>query len=670
MVALLLVACGTAPPPTAAEPLADPGPGAPPASSAAPPPAAAKSYQAAQETTLTTPGGATFPVAAGWFVTERGELVLLEDPDRKLKVALVELESPAGKEAIGAAWKLYDPAFSGKELNSMSPPPGKWDEVVQIVYETDPSTRRFVLANARRKGSKTWVAIIDGDKGILDRRGAQLQNTFDQLKAPGVAEQTLAGKKAHPLEGERLKAFTDFLEKARAALGVPGVAVSVVQGGKVVLEQGFGVRELGKKEPVTPATLFLIGSTTKSLSTLLMAKAVDEKKMTWDTRARDVYPPFALGDAALTDRVTMKNLVCACTGIPRFDMELLFTFEKVTPEGFLASMRSLKPTTKFGETFQYNNQMVAAGGFLAAHTLYPKLPLGDAFDRALKEHVLEPLGMKDTTLSFPDAARRGMASSHDEDEKGVMKVIPMSYERFVVPLRPSGGVISNVRDMARYLQAELAGGKSVTGKQVASEANVLLRRQPQVKISEDLGYGLGFLGGKYKGTTVVEHGGATFGHRSTFLLLPEAGLGITLLANGPGPLGSLAKGRLLELLFDEPAEAEAALTFRLEENKKGLQRLQERMAPPEPAETVKKLVGTYKNETLGEIRLRDEKGQLTLDAGEWKSRLGWSKRPDGKKDLILLDPPISGLTLEPREQDGKPALFLSFLQHDYLFTRP
>jgi CubicO group peptidase (beta-lactamase class C family) len=668
LLALLLLACGPAPAPTVAEPLRPP-PVSSASASSAPPSAEPRSYQTEKETLLETAKGASFPVAPGWFVRESAELTLLEDPERGLKMAMIEVEVASAREAIEVAWKRHDAAFVRKELNTMTPPPGKWDEVVQITYETEPGSKRLVLANARRKGGVVWVAILDGEKGAFDRRGAQLQDTFERLKAPGVAEETLAGKKAHPLEGERLKKFTDFIEKTRATLGIPGAAVAVVQGGKLVLEQGFGVREMGKKGVVDPSTLFLIGSTSKSLSTLLMARAVDEKKFSWDTRAQEVYPGFTLGDRELAGKVTMKNLVCACTGIPRYDMELLFTFDKVKPESLLASMASLKPTTAFGETFQYNNQMVAAGGFLAAHALYPKLPLGEAFDRAMKEYVFGPLDMKETTLSFAEGQRRGMAGSHDEDELGKMQPMPMSYEQFVVPLRPSGGVISNVRDMAKYLQAELARGKSVTGKQVASEENVLLRRKPQVKIQEEIGYGLGFIGGKFKGIEVVEHGGATFGHRSTFLLFPEAGIGMTLLANGPGPLGSLAKARLLELLFDRPEEAEAALAFQMEEKKKGLARLAEKMADPEPAEVLKKLVGSYQHEVLGAVQLREEKGKLTLDAGEWKSRVVWSKRSDGKKDLMLLDPPVLGLTFEVREKDGKPALFLSFLQHEYTFTR-
>jgi CubicO group peptidase (beta-lactamase class C family) len=76
-------------------------------------------------------------------------------------------------------------------------------------------------------------------------------------------------------------------ERAASKLGVPGAAIAVVQGGRVVFEKGYGVREKGKKAPVTPRTLFMIGSITKSLTSLLMAAAVDAGKMTWDTPVQE-----------------------------------------------------------------------------------------------------------------------------------------------------------------------------------------------------------------------------------------------------------------------------------------------------------------------------------------------------------------------------------------------
>ncbi len=619
------------------------------------------------ETTVKTPRGASFPVAAGWTVTEAGDQITLSDPEHQMKVTYVELEAPSGASAIAGAWKRHDPAFALTARRTVTPPSTTWDDVTQTVYET-PDPAAVVMAVARRRGQVAWVVLLEATQASLDRRGAQMQNSFDRLEAPGVAKESFAGKTAATLDEARTRELREFAERARVALHVPGAAFVVVQGGKPVVEAALGVRELGKPEAVTPKTLFLIGSTTKSLTTLLMAKAVDEGKFTWDTRVKEVDPSFTLGDAALTERVSMQHLVCACTGVPRTDMELLFTFGRQRPEDLLGRLRELRPTTAFGETFQYNNQLVAAAGFLTARAYYPKLSPGDAYDRALREKVLTPLGMSDSTLSLRDGKARA-AATHGEGADGEMRVMPFSYEEFLVPLRPSGGLLSSVGDMARYLQAELAQGKSVTGVQVASAENVVRRRKPQVKVTDDVSYGMGLMSGKVKDVPFVEHGGATFGHRSTFFYLPDQNVGLVVLASAPGPLGSLIKTRLLELLFDAKPSAESTLAFVVAEQKKSVEKFREQLAPAEPAEVTRALLGRYSNDRLGEVTVGETKGELWFDAGEWKSRLAWQKRPDGKKDLVLLDPPVAGLSFELREENGKRVIFLSHQQHEYVFRR-
>src|SRR6202034_1082753 len=142
-----------------------------------------------------------------------------------------------------------------------------------------------------------------------------------------------------------------FVETSMQQLGIPGVSIALVDGGKVVYEGGFGVRELGKPERVDENTVFMAASNTKGITTLLLAELVDDKKLRWDEPVVDVYPAFKLGDAETTKQVLVKNLICACTGVPRQDMEWLFEFKNATPETELALLGTMQPTSKFGEVF-------------------------------------------------------------------------------------------------------------------------------------------------------------------------------------------------------------------------------------------------------------------------------------------------------------------------------
>lgn len=142
--------------------------------------------------------------------------------------------------------------------------------------------------------------------------------------------------------------------------------VAVVQGGEVRLLRGFGIRALGSDAPVTPDTRLMIGSVGKTMTTLLMARLVEEGRLSWDQPVRSVLPGFAVADPELSETITVQNLVCACSGVPRRDMEFLFNAETLDAEAVIASLAGFEFFTGFGEAFQYSNQLVATGGWVAA----------------------------------------------------------------------------------------------------------------------------------------------------------------------------------------------------------------------------------------------------------------------------------------------------------------
>src|SRR5262249_35902741 len=159
-------------------------------------------------------------------------------------------------------------------------------------------------------------------------------------------------------------------------LAIPGVALGLIDGGKVVFAGGFGVRDLGKAGKIDADTLFIIASNTKQLTTLMLPKLVDAGKRRWDGPGPGALPSFKLGDAETTRQVLIKHLICACTGMPRHDMEWLFEFGKATPQTEMERLGTMQPTTKFGEVFQYSNDMAAAAGFVGGHVLHPERELG------------------------------------------------------------------------------------------------------------------------------------------------------------------------------------------------------------------------------------------------------------------------------------------------------
>jgi CubicO group peptidase (beta-lactamase class C family) len=626
------------------------------------------------ETVITTQSGATFQAPQGWWLDTSRGVIVLEAPDRLLKATLVETSEQDVVRAIAQSWQRIQPGFALKAQGlPKSPPPVRgWEITTNVEYETQTEQDDVVAALGRRYGGVTYVALLEGKKSAVSARGVQLDVALWSLKPKGMHEETFRGRTARVFDDRIAAELEAFVETARVKLDVPGVAVAVLQGGKVVFEKGFGVRTLGRNDAVTPKSLFLVGSITKSMTTMMQASLVDGGFFGWDTPVAKALPSFTLGSAELAGKLTMAHTACACSGIPRRDLEIVFEFRGVTPEQALARLKTLQPTTGFGEVFQYSNELVAAGGFAAAHVFEPKKSLGDAYDSAMRTRVFGPIGMKNTTLDFTSAVRAEHATPHAEGIDGKPRSISLSLEDYLLPLRPAGGVWSNLRDLSLYALTEMSGGVAPDGKRVISEANLLERRKPRVRIGDVESYGLGLVVGTFRDLPVSWHSGQTAGFAALMHLLPEQAIATIVLTNSNrgGTLCQLVQRKLAEELFDGRHLAGPRLAFFAESKREKVAKaLQQTALEPDPA-LLKRLAGRYRNQTLGEVRLTSVGKAGIVDAGEWRSAFGQSKEAGGTIKLILLDPPLTGLVdFEVAGDDARPKLIVSLEQESFVFER-
>jgi len=361
----------------------------------------------------------------------------------------------------------------------------------------------------------------------------------------------------------------------------------------------------------------------------------------WDTPVTTLLPTFALADAAITKQLRLWHMSCACTGMPRQDMEGLFEWDGVTPEARIAVMKTMRPTTKLGETFQYSNPMVAAGGFAAAHAFAPALPLAQAYAAAMQAKVFGPIGMTSTTLDFATVAAGDHATPHALAIDGTTHAMPLAIERAVEPIAPAGAVWTTLHDIERYAQTELAGGVAPDGTRVVSAANVRERRIQRVREDATSGYGLGIDLEDYHGLHLVAHDGGAFGFGTTLYLFPDQRAGIVMLTNirngnakAQLPYIEAVRRRIVEALFAGARPlAEKQLAYYV-----GL-----RTHAPAPAMSpLGELAGHYHEPVLGELELRDTAAGPVLDVGEWQSKVARVTEPDGSAKLVLLDPPFAG----------------------------
>jgi CubicO group peptidase (beta-lactamase class C family) len=620
---------------------------------------------------ISTPGGSMLKVPAGWSVSTGASLVVLQPPEADTHIAIVDAPGSDAASAVQAAWKAYRPD-STRPLKLSRPSPARdgWAERRYFDYETSPNERVVVQAVALRAGNRWTVAILDGTEPTFEKRAAPAALIMKSLRPKGYQRESFAGRKAGALNAERISQIKQFVETSMKTLGVPGASIALIDGGKVVFEGGFGVCELGKPAPVDANTLFMAASNTKGMTTLLLAELVDQKKLRWDQPVTQVYPKFKLGDAKTTSQVLVKHLICACTGLPRQDLEWIFEFQKATAASSLELLGTMQPTSGFGEVFQYSNLMASAAGYVGAYLYNPKSELGAAYDEAMQKKIFAPLGMNSTTFDFARAQKGNHARPHADDVDGTPAVAAMDFNYAVYPHRPAGGVWTSAHDLIRYVQLELNRGKTPDGKQIVSEENLLARRKPQVSIGEDRAYGMGLQTDTSWGIPIVDHGGSLSGYKSNIILLPDHGIGAVILTNSDkgGMLLRPFTRRLVEVVFDGKPEAAEDIASRAANYKAEIAKDRERLVIPADPDQVSKLAARYTSPALGQLNVKHRGQAVVFDFGEWSSTVASRKNDDGTTSFLTVDPGLTGFEFVVGQRAGKRVLVIRDGQHEYAFT--
>ncbi len=633
-------------------------------------PAAAPGAAPADDRYADPAGRFTVPIPTSWHAETRDGYGVLTDPEGLLTVYALTVDETDLPAAIDAAWRTVDPTFAREPLDLQEiPPPAGGERAAVATYDVGDVSGRVVQGLAQLVDGVAYVLLFDVDLLAAQRRGAQLATIQSGFTVVGVERVDLAGVPPATLTPAMLAELETYIADVMARNRVPGAAVAIVQDGRVAYSRGFGVRDLDHPAPVTPDTLMMIGSTTKSMTTMLAATLVDEGRLGWDTPVVELLPGFAVADPALTPTITVRNLFCACTGVPRRDLEFLFNADDLSAQDTVASLRQFEFFTPFGEVFQYSNQMVATGGYAAAAASGAPGDLYDAYETAMRDRVLGPIGMVDSTFSFQSvSADDDHATPHGATFALTYEPVPFQTETILSPVAPAGALWSSATDMTRYLTTQLNRGVAPDGGRVVSAENLAVTRQPQVQVSAETSYGLGWFVDEYKGAPLVHHGGNTVGFTSDLAFLPEAGLGIVTLANAQAAnlFTEAVRFRLLELVYGQPFEHDAEVAFALEQAEQAIAdlRIDERVDPA----AVAPYLGPYANAALGRVTLTQEGDRLILDAGEFRTELRPMLDETGAvARYVTFEAPVTGLPVEFAIENGTPTLVFGEGVAEYRF---
>jgi CubicO group peptidase (beta-lactamase class C family) len=366
-----------------------------------------------------------------------------------------------------------------------------------------------------------------------------------------VAEDGSAGKAAEDRiqpevqasQGKLATTLEPYVLGMMAEHRVPGFVLAVVDHGKLAYEGTFGVANIHTKEPVTTRTLFHLASVTKTVVGTALMQLHTAGKLDLDRPVTEVVPYFVLVDDRYT-QLTPRMFAGHVSGMPDFDSNPWHdpAYDEGALERFVRDFVSHKFLTKEPATeFQYCNTGYELLGDVIAKAS------GQSFEDYVASHILAPAGMSHSTLLLQQADKVQLASPHvpakDERSKELRVGDIFPYNRMH---GPSSTLISDLRDMTRYLRVFLGRGE-IDGTRILDRASVDEMWAPALGKFERVG--VAWHREQHGGDLVLRHGGSDEGFKSYVLLVPERELGFVFMANSSTLPAKEVSARLLDLLL-------------------------------------------------------------------------------------------------------------------------
>lgn len=324
-------------------------------------------------------------------------------------------------------------------------------------------------------------------------------------------------------------ALEQWIAEQMQAGHVPGLAMAVVRDLEVIYCRGWGVTSVEDGGlPVTPQTLFRIGSITKSMTATAIMRLAEAGKLDLDRPVLDYVPWLRFSQEDVAGAITLRRLLSHSAGLPTAHAP----FGRRGPEGLEAYMRQDVPAYPFiappGPVYAYSNPGIRIAGYIA------QVVDGRPYAELMQDLVFDPLQMTRTTFDPTVAITYPTAQSHDLAADGTLSV----QHRYADDSGsyPSGGAISTALDLTHFAVMQMDGGR-FGGRQILAAESVAEMQRPQVDryAIGDAAYGLGLDLDTYKGLERVSHNGSisTFGSR--LVMLPREGAAVILLFNrAPG----------------------------------------------------------------------------------------------------------------------------------------
>jgi CubicO group peptidase (beta-lactamase class C family) len=417
---------------------------------------------------------------------------------------------------------------------------------------------------------------------------------------------------------DRLKEIDAYAQTVMNTWKGPGMAVAIVKDDKVVLQKGYGTRELGSNAPVDENTVFAIASNSKAFTTASLAMLVDEKKLNWDDKVSKYLPDFEMYDPWVTNELTVRDLVTHRVGLDTFSGDLLWYETTYSADEILRRVRYLPRVSSFRTRFGYQNLM-----FIAAGKVIEKVS-GKTWCDFVTERILRPLSMNRTVCSInnlPDNA----AWPHNESGGTLRKL----HRGNVDGAYSAAALNSSVADLSKWVRTQLAGGK-FEGKQIFSEAQGWAMHQQYLAQQVSLqgsrnnptthfsGVAMGWFVSDYQGRKVINHSGGLDGMLSYTVLIPEEKTGFVILTNNESPSFAIMMNKIRDVMLGAPKRDYNAEAVERDKNNKSNEAAETKKQDDARVANTKTTLplfgyaGTYTSQMYGDVLIANENGKLVM----------------------------------------------------------
>lgn len=464
-----------------------------------------------------------------------------------------------------------------------------------------------------------------------------------------------------------------YMQREMAAWSIPGAAVAIVKDGKVVVCQGYGVKEQGKKDSVNNETLFQIASCSKAFTATAVAMLHVEHKLSLDDSVVKFIPGFRLYETYTTNNCTVRDLLCHRIGLQTFQGDFANWGSNFTRDEIVGQMAKNKPVFGFRAQYGYCNM-----GFLTAGQIVQKVS-GQTWDQFVHDKFFVPIKMLRTTTTYAELLADNNKCTGHSYWQGKNVTVP--YDN-IDNLGPAGSINSCVKDLANWVMCQLDSGK-FGGTQVIPFAALAETRKPQIALparskgSHLASYCLGWQTMDYNGVQPFWHNGGTSGFVTTVCFIPELNLGIVVLTNtDQNNLYNALRMQIMDAYLKLPYKNYSQLSLvpfmnaRVAEDKQIADWQTKVKAAPKLPLAAKEFAGTYVNPVYGKMIVVEQKGKLTALFEHHPKYFGTLEYMGDSTFLCTYNTPLWGVKAAPFRIENRKVTAITISVADFVDMMP